>query len=890
MSIPSSQIVDLPSGVRAGTVPDEVNGVRPKNLGKRDVEMVRLIGQYLCDKGYNRAYNELAEDTGIVLEHQSATDLRNAILEGRWDSTEVAVNALAETIGNPSVLQHIRFLLLEQQYLELLEVENPVSALKLLRSQITPLKPDDKRIYNLAQCLMCRTKEELYRQAGGWDGRDGQSRATLVESIQRFMPAQTMLPPGRLETIVAEAVRSQLSNCLFHLEPVSWNSPLDISILQPHGCSMLDFPVFPVQKIEHRDSELYFSVFSPDGNYLAVGGKGNNVDIFKVDKTTNTASSSRHLSVDASINHLCWSPDSKKIAVCSGSRPGPIIVFDVASRRKICQKHEKPDDVYITATFFADNRKLAFGGLKGGCFYIIDTEDEGKVLFSHDYCRVHCMVAIVPPPSNFGLPVATPVDMDPDGKAPTTNNASLDHVIPPLDQLLIVDHMYRIRLFRFGHTVPANSATGDASTNVATSVVGGGAGGILSPDAVSTGMWTAPNSGVTPIIMALQTALFPQRAQLRGSTATTTTTTATGVPIPLPTMTPPIRQSTSDSSFGVGISGASSSRLQIPTIPTAVSTPGSLVGTQELLLTSLTGHQVVVQIQPTSGFSLHPFVSGSAPGSAPNLMTAQSAAGYGLESLSTFPTLVSSLPGLMHQFYMRYAGMPSSGPRASTSGGAGAGTSSAGSSSRAGVPLAASVMAGLTEGGAGGGDSDTGEVSTNTEVSNVGTTQTPPGGPPSPTTQGQGYSLIQQVTLIKEMHPIQSIVLSPSCKRLLVALNGKGLVLWDLEAQGIIQRFYGYQQVTQKLSFSFCGANEDFICSGSENGLVHIWRVGTPRNCRPIHSMMAATNTEIPVTGVHWNPTHPYMIASVNDEGDIHIWGPAKDDAAELDKVVREQA
>lgn len=84
------------------------------------------------------------------------------------------------------------------------------------------------------------------------------------------------------------------------------------------------------------------------------------------------------------------------------------------------------------------------------------------------------------------------------------------------------------------------------------------------------------------------------------------------------------------------------------------------------------------------------------------------------------------------------------------------------------------MMTGLAEGsGGGGGDSDTAEVSTNTEVSNVGTTQTPPGGPPSPSTQGQGYSLIYQVTLIKEIYPIQSIVLSPSCKRLLVALNGK---------------------------------------------------------------------------------------------------------------------
>ncbi|VDL14504.1 unnamed protein product [Hymenolepis diminuta] len=882
MSIPSSQTAEVPSSVRAGTVADEVDGVRAKNLGKRDVEMVRLIGQYLCDKGYNRAYNELAEDTGIVLEHQSATDLRNAILEGRWNDTEVAVNALAESIGNASVLQHIRFLLLEQQYLELLEEDDPVSALKLLRSCITPLKPDSKRLYNLTECLMCRSSEDLYRQAGGWDGKAGHSRAHLVESIQRFMPAQTMLPPSRLETIVAESVRSQLSNCLFHLEPISWNSPLDsISILQPHGCSIMDFPVFPVQKIEHRDTELYFSVFSPDGNYLAIGGKESNVDLFKVDKERNTISHSRTLSVEASINHICWSPDSKKIAVCCGSRPGPIVVFDVATRRKICQKHEKADDVYITATFFGDNRKLAFGGLKGGCFYIIDTEDDGRVLFSHDHCRVQCMVAIVPPPSSFGFPIPTPMDMDPSAsRGPTTANSntststpSFDHpgLVHTLDQLLIVDHMYRVRLFRFGYTLPAANS-GDAGA-AATNVTGMEqiAADATSAAAMTTGMWTTATAaasqggtgGVTPIIMALQTALFPHqqqhhRAQLRAGSG--------GLP------PPPIHQSTSDSSFGMGV-GFGSSRLQTPAaIPAAsASTSGSLVG---MLWACLPG-QVLVQIQPNPGFTPHPLIqSGSnVPGSVPNLMAAQiGAPGYSLESLSTFPTLVSSLPVLMHQYYMRYAGMPSStaGPRASSSAGV-PGTSSI----RAGAPLASSMMTGLGEGGTGGADSDTAEVSTNTEVSNVGTTQTPPGGPPSPATQGQGYSLIQQVTLIKEIYPIQSIVLSPSCKRLLVALNGKGLVLWDLEAQGIIQRFCGHQQVSQKLCYSFCGANEDFICCGSENGMVHIWRVGTTRNCRPIHSMMSASSNEIPVTGVHWNPTHPHMIASVNDEGDIHIWAPA---------------
>ncbi|VDO04866.1 unnamed protein product [Rodentolepis nana] len=693
MSIPPSQAAEMVSSVRAGTVADEVNGVRTKNLGKRDVEMVRLIGQYLCDKGYSRAYNELAEDTGIVLEHQSATDLRNAILEGRWDDTEVAVNALAESIGNASVLQHIRFLLLEQQYLELLEEDDPVPALKLLRSHITPLKPDNKRLYNLTECLMCRSKEDLYRQAGGWDGKDGHSRTHLVESIQRFMPAQTMLPPSRLETIVAESVRSQLGGCLFHLDPVSWNSPIDdISILQPHACSIMDFPVFPVQKIEQRDSELYFSVFSPDGNYLAVAGKESSLQIYKVDKARHFVSPNRSLTVESSVSHLCWSPDSKKIAVCHGSRPGPVVVFDVASRRKICQKHEKADDVYITAAFFADGRKLAFGGLKGGCFYIIDTEDEGRVLFSHDYCRVQCMVAFIPPPSSFGCLIPTPLDLDPSAsRCPSTtstnaNTPSIDHsgFVHAVDQLLIVDHMYRIRLFRFGYALPPSN-TGDAHAASANAAgMEQMAADAASVATMTTGMWTTATAaasqggagGVTPIIMALQTALFPHqqhRAQLRAGGG--------GLP------PPPIRQSTSDSSFGIGV-GFGSSRLQTPAaIPSAASasTPGSLVG--------LPG-QVLVQIQPNPGFALPPFVqSGSnVLGSVPNLMAAQiGAPGYSLESLSTFPTIVSSIPGLMHQYYMRYAGMPSSatGPRPSTSAGL-PGASSSGSSIRPGASIGTS--------------------------------------------------------------------------------------------------------------------------------------------------------------------------------------------------------
>lgn len=87
---------------------------------------------------------------------------------------------------------------------------------------------------------MCRTISELRAQAGGWAGVDAGSRLQLINRIQAFIPAQTMLPPHRLEELINESVRAQLSSCIFHNPLVG--APMDlnsISLLQHHSCGML---------------------------------------------------------------------------------------------------------------------------------------------------------------------------------------------------------------------------------------------------------------------------------------------------------------------------------------------------------------------------------------------------------------------------------------------------------------------------------------------------------------------------------------------------------------------------------------------------------------------------------------------------------------------------
>lgn len=237
------------------------------------------------------------------------------------------------------------------------------------------------------------------------------------------------------------------------------------------------------------------------------------------------------------------------------------------------------------------------------------------MLFSHEYCRVQCMVAIIPPSPSYGYPLCAPVDMDPNAsRGPTSANTtttgtsgggnatvntphydpSTAGVFRGVDELLIVDHMYRVRLFRFGY----NPLPGDASE---AAVAGSGnVAGMETPTAVAdaavaamtTGMWTAAatnpgasGSGVTPIIMALQTALFPhhhhqqQHHRIGGGQLRAGLGISGGISGLPP---PPIRQSTSDSSFGMGIGGLTSSRLQTPSgfpaSSSSASTPGSLVG------------------------------------------------------------------------------------------------------------------------------------------------------------------------------------------------------------------------------------------------------------------------------------------------------------------------
>ena len=217
-----------------------------------------------------------------------------------------------------------------------------------------------------------------------------------------------------------------------------------------------------------------------------------------------------------------------------------------------------------------------------------DTEDDGKLLFTHEYCRVQCMVAIIPPSAamvaaTIAAGLASDAGADLDTNSASQQNATsstaatvaLEQFLSPVDQLLIVDHMYRIRLFRFGYTAPGTGATGDsAAAAIGTSTAASGSARGGGPSNQEVDLLADPRGA---IIVALQNALFPPRVVGRGGpiAGSGAGSVLLAPPPPPPPATSginifPMRQTTSDSNFG--LLGIGRHQMQ------AASTPGSVVG------------------------------------------------------------------------------------------------------------------------------------------------------------------------------------------------------------------------------------------------------------------------------------------------------------------------
>ncbi|XP_035277304.1 WD repeat-containing protein 26 isoform X2 [Anguilla rostrata] len=366
---------------------------KKKRLSQSEEDVIRLIGQHLRGLGLNQTVDLLMQESGCRLEHAAATKFRNHVMEGEWDKAESDLNELKALMHSPSAIVKMKFLLLQQKYLEFLEDGKVLEALQVLRGELTPLKYNTERIHVLSGYLMCSHAEDL-RAKAEWEGKGVSSRCRLLDKLQTYLPPSVMLPPRRLHTLLRQAVELQRDRCLYHNTKL--DSSLDsVSLLLDHACSRYSlpqpkqFPCYTQQILTEHCNEVWFCKFSNDGTKLATGSKDTTVIIWLVDPETHQLKLLRTLEGHAyGVSYLAWSPDDSYLIACGPDDCSELWLWNIQTgelRTKMSQSHE---DSLTSVAWNPDGKRFVTGGQRGQ-FYQCDLD--GNLLDSWEGVRVQCL-------------------------------------------------------------------------------------------------------------------------------------------------------------------------------------------------------------------------------------------------------------------------------------------------------------------------------------------------------------------------------------------------------------------------------------------------------------------------------------------------------------------
>lgn len=421
-------------------------------------DVIRLIGQHLVTLGLKQTVNQLLEESGLKgLDDPVAEKFQQDILNGNWGAASSSVDSIAEYTDGAYVDSNgddnrkavtsnkLKLLIAQQKFLELIEDNQHIKALKCLRLELTPLISDTKQIQQLATLLMCKSIDEV-RLKANWPGKGIKSRQMLVEQIQRFLPPLIMLPPRRLHTLLSQAVQLQQERCPLHIDTKQatsattttandfyhnngittttttsngtinaatnsnnhasnndgilqnanrlQTSSLDlltdyVDLKKDHVCSADKFPLQTTQELDSHKAEVWHCKFSNDGKKLATGGVGGKVKIWDLDLVQQRLIERCTLDCNSySITCLAWSPNDSHLLV-TGSEDHPDLWIWVVDKEDVKQTvNHNDEDAMTTCAWHSCGELFAAASIKGN-FSIYDIE--GKTRGSRPGVRVQCL-------------------------------------------------------------------------------------------------------------------------------------------------------------------------------------------------------------------------------------------------------------------------------------------------------------------------------------------------------------------------------------------------------------------------------------------------------------------------------------------------------------------
>ncbi|ETI24402.1 hypothetical protein G647_03771 [Cladophialophora carrionii CBS 160.54] len=125
---------------------------------------------------------------------------------------------------------------------------------------------------------------------------------------------------------------------------------------------------------------------------------------------------------------------------------------------------------------------------------------------------------------------------------------------------------------------------------------------------------------------------------------------------------------------------------------------------------------------------------------------------------------------------------------------------------------------------------------------------------------------------IKVLGKMTSISLSQDGNTVLVNLAVGEVHMIDLTTRDTVRKFRGQKQGEFVIRSCFGGAAENFVVSGSEDGLIYVWHKENESLIEKLAGHGRGQSGKECVTTVDWNPRDAGMFASGGDDRKVRIW------------------
>lgn len=361
------------------------NDTFPKVKDKQGQDIIRLIGHYLKTIGLTRSAELLTRESGCPLDHPAAVQFCDHVMQGKWvDAEEDLVKMKPLLRDSKASWREMKFLLLEQKYLELLDDGLVMDAMKVLREELTPLQHNVDRVHVLSTFIICSSME--LRTRAMWAGKGDLSRSQLVEKVRECLPPTIMMPPGRLHDLLSQAVEHQKNQCLYHNTLLDGLN--DVSLLEDHRCTTDQLPCETVQLLDDHSDEVWFCKFSPDGLKLATGSKDASVIVWDVNPDSLTCVRSKVLDDHPfGVATIAWSSDSNFVIACGREGSNEVWIWNLQGPEPTVSVFQAPDDSLTACAWYGDGKSFVVGGTRGRCY---QCDQDGSVIDSREGVRVTC--------------------------------------------------------------------------------------------------------------------------------------------------------------------------------------------------------------------------------------------------------------------------------------------------------------------------------------------------------------------------------------------------------------------------------------------------------------------------------------------------------------------